>query len=163
MRRAPSGGPPAKPCRQIPVPCTRRTADARRRRIAGAAAIAALAVALAAFFARTPRQEIDTRPNPVAPSPQSLEAVARIYRAQCQVCHGADGHGNGPAALTQFPRPTDFVAHFASGHVHTDGRLFFWISEGMGGTSMPAFKDRLSETERWDVINFLKTFTPAER
>jgi hypothetical protein len=33
----------------------------------------------------------------------------------------------------------------------------------MGGTAMPAFKDRLSETERWDVVNFLKTFTPAER
>ena len=44
-----------------------------------------------------------------------------------------------------------------------DGRLFFWISEGIGGTAMPAFKDRLSETERWDVVNFLKTFTPAER
>jgi mono/diheme cytochrome c family protein len=55
------------------------------------------------------------------------------------------------------------VAHFASGHVHPEGRLFFWITEGMGGTAMPAFKDRLSETERWDVVNFLKTFTPAER
>ena len=127
------------------------------------AGIAALVVALAGLLARTPRQEIDTRPNPVPPSPQSLEAGERIYRGQCQICHGVDGHGNGPASATQFPRPTDFVAHFASGHVHPDGRLFFWISEGMGGTAMPAFKDRLSETERWDVVNFLKTFTPAER
>jgi len=62
-----------------------------------------------------------------------------------------------------FRGPTDFVAHFASGHVHPDGRLFFWISEGIGGTAMPAFKDRLSETERWDVVNFLKAFTPTER
>ena len=36
-------------------------------------------------------------------------------------------------------------------------------SEGIGGTAMPAFKDRLSETERWDVVNFLKAFTPTER
>ena len=55
------------------------------------------------------------------------------------------------------------MAHFASRYVHPDGRLFFWIGEGMGGTAVPAFKDRLSETERWGVINILKTFTPAER
>ena len=102
-------------------------------------------------------------PNPVPPSPQSLEAGKRIYRAQCQVCHSVDGHGNGPAAAAQFPRPTDFVAHFASGHIHSGGRFFFWVSEGIGGTAMPAFKDRLSETERWDVVNFLKAFTPTER
>ena len=58
---------------------------------------------------------------------------------------------------------TEFVAHFASRHVHPDGRLFFWIGVGMGGTAVPAFKDRLFETERWGVINILKTFTPAER
>jgi mono/diheme cytochrome c family protein len=127
------------------------------------AGVAAAAVALAGLLARAPNQEIDTRPNPVPPSPQSLEMGKRIYEAQCQVCHGVDGHGNGPAAVAQFPRPTDFVTHFASGHVHPDGRLFFWISEGIGGTAMPAFKGRLSETERWDVVNFLKTFTPTER
>ncbi len=127
------------------------------------ACIAAFVTALAWLFVRTPGREIDSRSNPVPPSPQSLEAGERIYRAQCQVCHGIDGHGNGPASAAQFPRPTDFVVHFASGHVHADGRLFFWISEGIGGTAMPAFKGRLSETERWDVVNFLKTFTPAER
>jgi len=41
---------------------------------------------------------------------------------------------------------------------HTDGQLFYWVSYGVQGTAMPAFKDSLSEEERWNVINYLRTF-----
>ena len=44
---------------------------------------------------------------------------------------------------------------------HTDADLFYWLSEGVAGTAMPAFKDRLSVDERWHVINYLKTFAPV--
>ena len=106
---------------------------------------------------------IDDRPNPFPPTPESLAMGERVYRAQCQACHGADGGGNGPEAATLFPRPTDFVVHFASRHTHPDGRLYYWISEGMAGTAMPAFRTRLSEAERWHVVNYIKSFAPTER
>lgn len=108
-------------------------------------------------------RQIDARRNPYLPTQASLALGERAYRAQCQVCHGVDGYGNGPAAATLYPPPTDFVVHFASGHTHTDGRLYYWITYGIAGTAMPAFRDRLSEAERWHVVNFLRTFTPAER
>ena len=44
---------------------------------------------------------------------------------------------------------------------HTDGELFNWVSNGVEGTAMPAYADRLSEEDRWHVINFIKTFAPA--
>jgi hypothetical protein len=58
------------------------------------------------------------------------------------------------------PRPADFRVHMAAGH--TDGELFYWVSEGLRGTAMPAFRDLLSEEERWHVINFIRTFAPAD-
>lgn len=96
------------------------------------------------------------RRNPFPPTPESLARGEAVYRAQCQVCHGPEGRGDGPLAPTLVPRPADLRAHLAAGH--TDGELFAWISEGIPGSGMPAFGDRLSEEERWHVINFLRTF-----
>jgi mono/diheme cytochrome c family protein len=36
----------------------------------------------------------------------------------------------------------------------TDGALFWKMSEGRG--VMPAWKDILSETERWQLVNYLR-------
>jgi mono/diheme cytochrome c family protein len=40
-----------------------------------------------------------------------------------------------------------------------DGYLMWAISNGRGamGSAMPAFKDTLSETDRWRIIRFLRT------
>ena len=147
-------------------PRTRPRAGTRWFVVAAVGGIIALGAAMtigqvSSWFS-TPR-EIDARRNPYPPTQASLTLGERVYRARCQGCHGVDGYGNGPAAATLYPPPTDFVVHFASGHTHTDGRLYYWITEGIAGTAMPAFRDRLSEAERWHVVNFLRTFTPAER
>jgi copper resistance protein D len=120
---------------------------------------------LQGFFSRSSELHgIDAQRNPFPPTPASLAKGARIYRENCAVCHGADGRGDGPLAATLYPRPVDFWAHFGSGHTHPDGRLYFWISNGMPGTGMPGFKDRLSGADRWHVINYIKDeFTPVDR
>jgi len=140
---------------------------ARERSLAGTGVVVAgvgVAIVIAGLSSalRAPGS-IDARRNPTPPTSESLAIGERIYRAHCLRCHGADGRGRGPAAATLFPRPTNFVAHFGSGHVHPDGRLYYWITEGMAGTGMPAFRGRLSEMERWHVINFIKNFAPVDR
>jgi mono/diheme cytochrome c family protein len=101
------------------------------------------------------------RTNPISISSQSLERGRAIYQAECQACHGLTGGGDGPSAASLNPRPADLRIHMAAGH--TDGQLFNWISEGFTGTAMPAFKKRLSEEDRWHVINFLRTLVPQIR
>ena len=139
----------------------------RGRRLAGAGVgVAGLGIlAVIGAISSSPRglHEIDALPNPLPPTEDSLAIGERVYRAYCQACHGPDGHGDGPDAATLRPRPPDFWIHFASGHTHTDSRLFYWITNGMGGTGMPAFGGQLSDAERWDVVNFIRTFTPADR
>jgi mono/diheme cytochrome c family protein len=100
--------------------------------------------------------------NPISPTPDALAAGEAIYRERCQVCHGASGGGNGPGAAGLNPPVSDFRVHLLAGH--TDARFFHWISEGIPGTAMPAFKTRLSIEERWQLITFMRhTFTPAEK
>jgi mono/diheme cytochrome c family protein len=98
--------------------------------------------------------------NPLAADSASLARGQAIYeQAGCVSCHGDTGRGDGPAGLRLVPRPADFRVHMAAGH--TDGQLFYWVSSGVQGTAMPAFGDRLSEQERWDVINYIRTFAVA--
>jgi len=89
------------------------------------------------------------RDNPVPMTAESVAAGKLIYENNCQVCHGADGRGGQRAA--------DLTLHVPA---HSDGTIFFWISEGLPLDSprktMPSWKDRLTETERWNVVNYLR-------
>ncbi len=98
---------------------------------------------------------VSTVQNPIPPSAASIDRGRDIYVQNCAVCHGINGRGDGPAGLSLVPRPSDFRVHLAAGH--TDAQLFDWISNGFPGTAMPAWRDTLSEEDRWHVINYIKT------
>jgi copper transport protein len=119
---------------------------------------AALSVAGVAVLARpTPARNLI---NPVPPSTASIAAGQAIYQEDCAVCHGLEGRGDGPLGLTLNPRPADLTLHTIPG-VHSDGQLFDWITNGYRGSVMPAWKDELSDTLRWDLVNYLRTFAPG--
>jgi putative copper resistance protein D len=91
----------------------------------------------------------------------SIGIGLRLYQDNCAICHGVNGRGDGPVGRQLRRRPADLTApHTAA---HTVGDLFWWISHGIRGSAMPGFEDRVSETERWDLINFLRTLSAAEQ
>jgi hypothetical protein len=71
---------------------------------------------------------------------------ATVYRARCAACHGPSGRGDGMYAAFLNPRPIDFTSgryKFRStetGSLPTDADLAHSITEGLHGTSMPAWK-----------------------
>jgi DMSO reductase family type II enzyme heme b subunit len=87
-----------------------------------------------------------------------------VYDKWCAECHGAQGKGNGAAALTMLPRPRDFtqaryqVRSTSSGSLPTDADIHGVLERGMPGTAMPAWP-KLSQRERDDVVAYLKTFS----
>ena len=97
-------------------------------------------------------------------SPQDLEAGKQIYTRKCAQCHGDDGLGAGPAAEHVFPKPRDFtrgvykIRTTPSGTVPTDDDLFRVITNGLPGTSMPAWSV-LPDRDRRLVAQYLKTFS----
>jgi putative copper resistance protein D len=88
-----------------------------------------------------------------------------LYHETCAGCHGVGGYGDGPNGKGLKPKPADLTARHAADH--TAGDLFWWLSHGMkvdkAPGPMPGFAQSLDEEERWDVINFLRALSSAER
>jgi mono/diheme cytochrome c family protein len=124
-----------------------------------AAQVIALAFILAGLlvFNRPVRAARAEPVNPVPPSASSAAAGQAVYEQKCAACHGPSGKGDGPVGLTLNPRPADLALHAVPG-VHTDGRLFEWISNGYPGSVMPGFAGEIAEVDRWNLVNYLRTF-----
>lgn len=101
-------------------------------------------------------------PIPVAPrSMPDRSRGAALYKAQCASCHGAAGGGDGALASRLEPRPIAFTDHERA-RSRSLFALYQVISQGLDGTSMPAF-DRLSEEDRWSLAFFVGTLSYADK
>ena len=95
-----------------------------------------------------------TIPPRTAATDESIARGAEIYQALCMSCHGATGEGNGPAAATLQPPPSDFTN--VAAHSHADAEWYRIVSEGSPGTAMSGFGEELTDEEIWDVINYIQ-------
>lgn len=97
------------------------------------------------------------RPNPVKTSAASIADGKHLYDSQCLMCHGKDGDGKGDLAADMKLNLRDFrdAAAFKD---TTDGDFFYVISKGKG--DMPGEDDRLNETQRWNLVNYIRSLAP---
>ena len=87
--------------------------------------------------------------NPVKGVGDAKKAV----ETNCVTCHGASGHGDGPAAAAlPPPKPANWTS--AAVQKQSDGEIFWKISNGRG--AMPPWK-HLPEKERWEIVNYIRT------
>jgi mono/diheme cytochrome c family protein len=91
--------------------------------------------------------------NPVAINESSLAAGQKIYLKRCVACHGKTGNGDGPDAVDLGIHPAKLSDPGL--REQTDGELFWKIT--VGKKPMPNYGTRLSPTDRWNVINYLRT------
>ena len=88
----------------------------------------------------------------------------KLYAANCAVCHGGEGHGDGAAAKSLPVVPADLTAEHL--WAHSDGELFWYISHGFeapeGGVTMPGFDGKLSIEARWNLIDYLRARNAGE-
>lgn len=92
--------------------------------------------------------------NPLKPTQAGLKAAQKQFEETCADCHGPKGAGDGPAGKGLNPKPANFTDTKMMNQV-TDGELFWKMSEGRG--PMPSWKDRLSVTQRWQLVNYIRT------
>ena len=90
--------------------------------------------------------------NPVPDTQGSIDAGRQSFQANCAICHGPRALGDGPQAFVLQPKPFNLQVHVP---LHPTGEVFYWISNGVAGTGMPAWKDTLTEEQRWQVIRYL--------
>jgi len=91
----------------------------------------------------------------------SVASGQTLYRAHCATCHGAGGRGDGPGGAGLPKPPADLTAAHAA--QHTVGDMFWWLTHGIPAAGMPPFGAVLSEEDRWDLINFIRTLGAGER
>jgi mono/diheme cytochrome c family protein len=92
------------------------------------------------------------RPNPVPANANTIALGQKLYVSNCMTCHGQSGKGDGPGGAALEKKPADLAARVRAGE--SDGELFWKITEGR--SPMVSWKS-LSETQRWELVNYLKT------
>jgi len=115
-----------------------------------------------------------TMPNPVPPTPGSIDRGRTVYSAYCEGCHGVYGDGRGDAKPYLNPPPMDFTLLQATGanpqvqrpgyhydyaknkvSVLNNGAIYYAVLYGIPGSAMPAFKGQLESEKIWDVGNYI--------
>lgn len=83
----------------------------------------------------------------------AIKAGKDIWVKECKSCHGSKGLGDGAKA----EKIDISCGDFSSAEVQnlSDGALYWKTTEGR--KPMPSFGDKLSDTERWQVVAFIRT------
>jgi mono/diheme cytochrome c family protein len=100
----------------------------------------------------TPAAEAQKK-SPVAANTSSLAAGQKIYSKTCVMCHGKTGDADGPAVIELNIHPAKLSDPQMANE--SDGSLFWKITTGK--KPMPAFGKRISETDRWNLVNYIRT------
>lgn len=104
-------------------------------------------------------EDADKTKNPVATSPESIAKGKELYltreKGNCIFCHGEAGSGN-EANLARLRRKPADLTNKERMTAMSDGEVFWKISKGIQGI-MPAGERRMSEEERWHVVNYIRT------
>jgi mono/diheme cytochrome c family protein len=125
---------------------------------------------IAMVKAFSPRWLTEKSGTPITIPPETPVTIESILhgrelfdKVQCWKCHGPEGRGDGPSALTLTDskgnpiRPYDFTTgeRFKCGESNRD--LYRIFMTGLDGTPMPSFADNIKPEEGWDLVHFLRT------
>ncbi|MEI7629452.1 MAG: cytochrome c [Bacteroidota bacterium] len=91
--------------------------------------------------------------NPIPSDPNSLKEAKKLYISNCSPCHGNGGKGDGIASASVNPKPADHTS--AAIQKESDGSLYWKLTEGR--SPMPSYKQVLTDAQRWQLINFIRT------
>jgi len=89
--------------------------------------------------------------NPLKPGDAVIAEGKRLYDANCVVCHGPQGRGDGPAASALKPPPPDLRTNASKWN---DGQIAAQIQSGRG--AMPAYKTTLDAKAIWSIVHYVR-------
>lgn len=100
-----------------------------------------------------------------AQTPELIKLGKELFegKAQCLLCHGKSGRGNGVIAEAivdawgnpLYPRDLTLGWQYKGGNEVKE--IYLRISGGIEGTPMPAYLDKLTEEERWAIAHYVKS------
>ena len=133
-----------------------------RNRIAGTVfcLLAFLAVWFTAVHGQQNRAEAQKLKNPIPSDAESIEAGKKSYQRFCASCHGPKGKGDGGLALSG-GTPSDLTDETWD-YGSSDGEIFVAIRDGLS-SDMLAYKEKLTEKQIWQIVNYIRSLGPPGR
>lgn len=95
--------------------------------------------------------------NPVLSDDASIAEGKKLYVRYCAMCHGPTAKGDGSMALAG-GTPSDLTDEVWE-HGSSDGEIFVVIRDGTT-SDMESYKDRLTEKQTWQVVNYIRSLGP---
>lgn len=100
--------------------------------------------------------------NPIQINALTIPKAAEIYSQHCVSCHGADGRGDGTEQKVDYSLQSILKTPTQPGNQPlSDGELYWKITHGVG--QMPSFAGKLTDDERWLVVNHMRRLPPEEK
>ena len=104
-------------------------------------------------------EDADKTKNPTTANAESIAKGKELYmertKGNCVFCHGETGAGN-EANMARLRRKPADLTNKERMTAMTDGEVFWKVSKGIQGI-MPAGEKRMTEEERWHVVNYVRT------
>lgn len=90
-------------------------------------------------------------PNPTRATPDSVARGRVLYETYCGVCHGNEGQAGTPVVQRGMPAPPiqAMLGFLSEAHLYNKIRF--------GGPIMPTYGFQTSMSDRWDMVNYLKS------
>ena len=95
----------------------------------------------------------DQLKNPLTNPEDAIKEGKKTFQQLCVICHGDFGKGDGMAGASLNPRPANLTSKDVQSQ--TDGAIYWKITQG--NPPMASYKDVLSATQRWQLVDFIRT------
>jgi mono/diheme cytochrome c family protein len=106
--------------------------------------------------------------NPVAATPESIAAGKKAYDSNCASCHGNMAQGAERAGIVisiiqeQGGKQAPDLTDDRWDHGSTDGEIYTVIKKGVPPTMMAGWDGRISDTEIWSIVNYIRALAANE-
>jgi thiosulfate dehydrogenase len=100
------------------------------------------------------QREAPQTPNAVPFNDENLIAGVKLYAVNCAVCHGASDGNPSNIALGLYQHAPQLAKDGVEDD--PDGKIYWKVKHGIRLTGMPAYTDRLTDQQIWQVVLFLK-------
>ncbi|MDX2043887.1 MAG: c-type cytochrome [Acidobacteriota bacterium] len=90
----------------------------------------------------------------VAATDENLESGRALFLQRCSACHGESGNAQTDFAEAMPTKPADLKSPQVA--ALTEGEIYTAINDGLKVSSMPGFKNRLSDEAIWKLALYVK-------
>jgi cbb3-type cytochrome c oxidase subunit III len=98
--------------------------------------------------------------NPIPADAAAIEEGRKLFQRNCASCHGPSGKGDGSMALAG-GTPSNLTDETWD-HGSSDGEVFVVIRDGTT-SDMEPYKDRLTDKQMWQLVNYIRSLGVKEK